>query len=187
MTKSKVGVAPITLTKRLQLFCDKHYEEQQSKQDNLPFSMVSINSIREDHEAILAQAHKVLSEYENGDKLITVATLVLLNHVGSIHQNDIVKAFDDDIAALVADSVTSIDQDSGNAVFWEESLHQLEQASADAQRIRLALLMGQVVHSPGAIGHLPFWHQEAKTLSYGDPVLQQQVIARIEVDWAASG
>lgn len=187
MTKSKVGVAPINLFKRLQHFCDKHYEEQQNKQDNLPFCMVSINSIREDHEAILAQAHKVLSKYENGDKLITVATLVLLNHIGSIHQNDIVKAFDDEIATMASDTVTSFDQDSSNAMFWEESLHQMEQASADAQRVRLALLMGQVVHSPGAIGHLPFWHQEAKTLCHGDPVLQQQVIAQIEADWSASG
>lgn len=187
MTKSNDGESFAYLPERLQRFSDKHYEEQRLQQDNSPFTMVSIHSIREDHEAILTQANKVLSEYANSDKLITVAKILLLNHVGTTHQDDIVEAFGDDIAALVADTVTSFDQDSGNAVFWEESLLQMEQASADAQRIRLALLQGQIMYSPGATGHLPFWHQEAKALSHGDPVLQQQVIARIEADWPASG
>lgn len=186
MTTAYSGDSSLNLPDRLQRFADKHYAEQQRELDNSPFSMVSTHSIREDHVAILSRAHQALTKYDNGDKLIAVATLVLLNGIGPTRHDDIVAIFGDEIAALVADTTTPFDRNSGNALLWEDSLHQMATASTDAQRVRLALLLGQVMHSPGATGHLPSWHQEAMALSHGDPALQQQVIAAIEADWAAA-
>lgn len=186
MTTANPGDSSINLPEPLQRFADKHYAEQQRELDNSPFNIVSTHSIREDHVAILTRAHQKLTEYANGDTLLVVATLVLLNDIGPTRHDDIVAIFGDKIAALVAETTTPFDRESGNALLWEDSLYQMSGASTDAQRVRLALLWGQVMHSPGATGHLPSWHQEAMALSHGDPALQQQVIAAIEADWAAA-
>jgi len=186
MTKSNDGEFFVYLPEKLQRFCEEHYEEQQRQQDCLPFEMVSMNSHREDHDAILSHANQVLSQYDNSGKLMTAATLVLLNTVGFFQKDMVAEIFGDEVAVLMADTITSFDSNSGNAALWEESLHQMARASSEAKRVRLALLLGQVMHSPGATGHLPFWHQEAMALSGGDPQLHKQVMTVIETDWAAS-
>lgn len=180
MQRADSGKLPTSLQGRLQRFCDEHCAVQQKRLDELPFIMVSVSSNRESHAAIFAHASKALSAYENADKLIAAAELVLLNDIGPIEHDSILKTFGDEVAILVANASTPFDQETGDADLWESSLQQLTEISVEAQRVRLALLLGQVTHSPHADTHLPFWRKEAELLSRGDPALQRQVMKRIE-------
>jgi hypothetical protein len=184
MKNSTLDETPTNLHERLQRFCDAEYSLQQQKQDNLPFEMVSIDSLRKGNNAILAYTSEVLSEYKNSDILTTVATLVLLNSTGPTAHDSIVKALGNEVASLLAVSTTPFDSDCGNAILWERSLEQLAAAPPDAQRVRLALLLGQVKYSPLAVSHFPFWHREAKVMHRGDPILQRRVINLLEFTWA---
>ncbi|MDR5897669.1 hypothetical protein QC823_01485 [Halomonas vilamensis] len=180
MQRADSGKSATSLKGRLQRFCDEHCAVQQKRLDELPFIMVSVSSSRKGHAAILAHASKALTAYENADTLITAAELVLLNDIGPIKHDSILKTFGDEIAVLVANASTHFDQETGYADLWESSLQQLAKTSVEAQRVRLALLLGQVTHSPHAFTHLPFWYKEAEVLSRGDPALQRQVMKRIE-------
>ncbi|CAM4234846.1 hypothetical protein VRRI112168_18630 [Vreelandella rituensis] len=184
MKKVDAGSSPLNPHGPLQRFCDTHYAAQQQELDDLPFDMVSIDSLREGHAAILVYASEVVAEYENADLLTAVATLVLLNSTGPTEQDAIVEAFGNEVAALVAAATTPFDYNCGDAILWESSLKQLAAAPPDAQRVRLALLIGQVEHSPEATVHIPFWHREAEAMYHGDPTLQRRVINRLESAWA---
>lgn len=86
----------------------------------------------------------------------------------------------EDIAERVEAATTYFDSDSGNALLWEKALSKMASAPADAQTVRLALLLGQLEYSPEAGGHFPFLHREAEALTGGDPLLQLRVLKKLE-------
>lgn len=165
-------------------FLDTHYARAERAQSTLPFEFIPIDSLREDHQAILAHARRALSHRRDADTLITAAALVLLAEVAPLEHGELTDAFGEDVATLVASAATPFDRDCGDAILWEASLRQLAEAPQRAQCLRLALLLGQITHSPDALGHLPFWAREAETVKAGDPALWRRVMERLE---AAAG
>ncbi|SDJ98397.1 hypothetical protein [Billgrantia gudaonensis] len=168
---------------RLQRFRNARYAEHEREQVGSLFPF-STEAIRQDDDAILEHACQVLADRVNGDALTAVAALVLINGIVQTPRETLTEYFGEEVADLVDAASTPFDSACGNVVLWERALQQMAEAPADAQRVRLALLLGQIEHSPDATGHIPFWHQEAKTMSSGDPYLQRRVIERLEAAWA---
>lgn len=173
------GEAHTSCSDRLQQYRSARYAEHDREQEGKLFSF-DTQAIRQEHDAILEYASCALAESTNAHILTAVAALVLLDGIAPVARETLTRYVGEDIAERIEAVTTHFDSDSGNAVLWEKALSKMASAPADAQTVRLALLLGQLEYSPEASGHFPFWHREAKALTGGDPLLQLRVLEKLE-------